>query len=129
MCQQSTSWSDDVRPASPREHGEMRSGSETASTPTSTVSDPHPSMIRQVYPQTPNGCEECLRLGTEWVHLRPCLTLRARRLPQLFSAPARPRGRATPSSGRSNRARAGADVMSTNSRSDSRELVETPDLN
>jgi hypothetical protein len=52
----------------------MRSGSETASTPTSTVSDPHLSMIRQVYPQTPNGCEECLRLGTEWVHLRPCLT-------------------------------------------------------
>ena len=52
----------------------MRSGSETASTPTSTVSDPHLSMIRQVYPQTPNGCEECLRLGTEWVHLRLCLT-------------------------------------------------------
>jgi len=38
------------------------------------VSEPHLSMIRQVYPQTPNGCEECLRLGTEWVHLRPCLT-------------------------------------------------------
>src|SRR5580693_8273483 len=74
MSQQRTSWSDDVRPASPREHGEMRSGSETASTPTSTVSDPHLSMIRQVYPQTPNGCEECLRLGTEWVHLRLCLT-------------------------------------------------------
>ena len=52
----------------------MRSGSETASTPTSMVSDPHLSMIRQVCPQTPNGCEECLRLGTEWVHLRPCLT-------------------------------------------------------
>jgi ubiquitin-hydrolase Zn-finger-containing protein len=52
----------------------MRSGSETASTPTSTVSDPHLSMIRQVYLQTPNGREECLRLGTEWVHLRPCLT-------------------------------------------------------
>ena len=52
----------------------MRSGSETASTPTSTVSDPHLTMIRQVYPQTPNGCEECLRLGKEWVHLRPCLT-------------------------------------------------------
>ena len=52
----------------------MRSGSETASTPTSTVSDPHLSMIRQAYPQTPNGCEECLRLGTEWVHVRPYLT-------------------------------------------------------
>ena len=52
----------------------MRSGSETASTPASTVTDPHLSMIRQVYPRTPNGCEECLRLGTEWVHLRLCLT-------------------------------------------------------
>jgi hypothetical protein len=31
----------------------MRSGSETASTPTSAVSDPYLSMIRQVYPQTP----------------------------------------------------------------------------
>ena len=52
----------------------MRSGSETASTPTSTVSDPHLSMIRRVHPRTPNGCEECLLLGTEWVHLRLCLT-------------------------------------------------------
>ena len=52
----------------------MRSGSETASTPASTVTDPHLSMIRRVYPRTPNGCEECLRLGTEWVHLRLCLT-------------------------------------------------------
>lgn len=24
-------------------------------------------------PRTPNGCEECLRDGTEWVHLRLCL--------------------------------------------------------
>jgi uncharacterized UBP type Zn finger protein len=52
----------------------MRSGSETASTPASTVTDPHLSMIRRVYPRTPDGCEECLRLGTEWVHLRLCLT-------------------------------------------------------
>ena len=52
----------------------MRSGSETASTPISTVTDPHLSMIRRVYPRTPNGCEECLLLGTEWVHLRLCLT-------------------------------------------------------
>ena len=52
----------------------MRSGSETASTPASAVTDPHLSMIRRVYPRTPNGCEECLLLGTEWVHLRPCLT-------------------------------------------------------
>ena len=25
-------------------------------------------------PHTPNGCEECLRDGTEWVHLRLCLS-------------------------------------------------------
>jgi CPA1 family monovalent cation:H+ antiporter len=25
-------------------------------------------------PRTPNGCEECLRDGTRWVHLRLCLT-------------------------------------------------------
>lgn len=28
-----------------------------ASTPTSTVTNPHLSMIRRVYPRTPNGCE------------------------------------------------------------------------
>jgi CPA1 family monovalent cation:H+ antiporter len=27
-----------------------------------------------VQPRTPEGCEECLRLGTRWVHLRLCLT-------------------------------------------------------
>jgi len=27
-----------------------------------------------VAPRTPEGCEECLRLGTTWVHLRLCLT-------------------------------------------------------
>ena len=27
-----------------------------------------------VKPRTPEGCEECLRDGTEWVHLRLCLT-------------------------------------------------------
>ncbi|PWU17503.1 MAG: hypothetical protein C5B50_11215 [Verrucomicrobia bacterium] len=25
-------------------------------------------------PRTPDGCEECLREGTEWVHLRECMT-------------------------------------------------------
>ncbi|GAB2470174.1 Na+/H+ antiporter [Jatrophihabitans fulvus] len=29
---------------------------------------------RFVEPTTPNGCEECLRDGTHWVHLRLCLT-------------------------------------------------------
>lgn len=25
-------------------------------------------------PRTPEGCEECLAMGDEWVHLRICLT-------------------------------------------------------
>jgi CPA1 family monovalent cation:H+ antiporter len=29
---------------------------------------------RVVQPRTPEGCEECLRDGTRWVHLRLCLT-------------------------------------------------------
>ncbi|MEU1800961.1 UBP-type zinc finger domain-containing protein [Streptomyces sp. NPDC019937] len=37
-------------------------------------SDPHLSMVRPVAPNTPQGCEECLRLGSPWVHLRLCLT-------------------------------------------------------
>jgi len=40
---------------------------------TSVGIDPHVVAIRQVRPRT-NGCEECLRLGTPWVHLRLCLT-------------------------------------------------------
>ncbi len=24
-------------------------------------------------PRTPQGCEECLRIGSDWVHLRLCL--------------------------------------------------------
>ena len=39
-----------------------------------TTFDPHLSMVRPVTPRTPEGCEECLRLGSEWVHLRLCLT-------------------------------------------------------
>jgi hypothetical protein len=40
---------------------------------TSVYIDPHVAAIRPVRPRT-NGCEECLRLGTPWVHLRLCLT-------------------------------------------------------
>ncbi|MGW7002144.1 UBP-type zinc finger domain-containing protein [Streptomyces sp. NPDC054933] len=36
--------------------------------------DPHLSLVRNVSPRTPNGCEECLKLGMGWVHLRLCLT-------------------------------------------------------
>lgn len=27
-----------------------------------------------VEPKTPNGCEECLKIGDTWFHLRLCLT-------------------------------------------------------
>jgi uncharacterized UBP type Zn finger protein len=33
----------------------------------------HTSMVHDVRPGT-NGCEECLKAGTRWVHLRICLT-------------------------------------------------------
>lgn len=36
--------------------------------------DPHLTLVRPVTPRTPQGCEECLRLGAPWVHLRLCLT-------------------------------------------------------
>ena len=34
----------------------------------------HLDQIRPVQPNTPDGCEECLELGMEWVHLRLCLS-------------------------------------------------------
>jgi len=34
----------------------------------------HLDMIRPVQPHTRQGCEECLRTGSTWVHLRLCLT-------------------------------------------------------
>jgi hypothetical protein len=51
--------------------------------------DPHLSLVRPVTPRTPEGCEECLILGSTWVYLRLCLTLWPRRLLRLFPAPAR----------------------------------------
>jgi uncharacterized UBP type Zn finger protein len=34
----------------------------------------HLAEIRPVVPRTPGGCEECLQIGSPWVHLRLCLT-------------------------------------------------------
>jgi len=34
----------------------------------------HLNQIRKVKPRTPEGCEECLKSGDEWVHLRLCRT-------------------------------------------------------
>ncbi|MEU5257199.1 UBP-type zinc finger domain-containing protein [Streptomyces longwoodensis] len=36
--------------------------------------DPHLTLVRPVRPLTPEGCQECLALGSPWVHLRLCLT-------------------------------------------------------
>ena len=33
----------------------------------------HLGQIRSVSPRTPEGCEECLKTGSYWVHLRLCL--------------------------------------------------------
>ena len=37
------------------------------------MSDPHLKEIRKVTPSS-QGCEDCLKIGGEWVHLRLCLT-------------------------------------------------------
>jgi uncharacterized UBP type Zn finger protein len=34
----------------------------------------HLTEVRDVRPRTPDGCEECLLTGSEWVHLRLCLS-------------------------------------------------------
>ncbi|AUY48361.1 UBP-type zinc finger domain-containing protein [Streptomyces sp. CB01881] len=39
-----------------------------------SLPDPHLSMVRPVAPRTPQGCEDRLRTGTPWLHLRLCLT-------------------------------------------------------
>jgi hypothetical protein len=35
--------------------------------------DPHVSLIRPVTPSA-DGCEDCLKIASPWVHLRLCLT-------------------------------------------------------
>ena len=34
----------------------------------------HTDQMNDVDPKTPDGCEECLQSGDEWVELRMCLT-------------------------------------------------------
>ena len=38
------------------------------------MSCPHVGALEPVPPHTPQGCEECLKAGSHWVHLRLCLT-------------------------------------------------------
>lgn len=33
----------------------------------------HLDQVKDVQPRTPDGCEECLKTGSWWVHLRLCL--------------------------------------------------------
>jgi uncharacterized UBP type Zn finger protein len=33
----------------------------------------HAATVKAPRPKTPDGCEECLRVGDDWVHLRLCL--------------------------------------------------------
>jgi Zn-finger in ubiquitin-hydrolases and other protein len=34
----------------------------------------HLDQVKAVTPGTPDGCEECLAMGSDWVHLRLCLS-------------------------------------------------------
>ncbi|QEL16682.1 UBP-type zinc finger domain-containing protein [Limnoglobus roseus] len=34
----------------------------------------HEVGLELIPPRTPDGCEECLRTGSDWVHLRLCLS-------------------------------------------------------
>ena len=34
----------------------------------------HLDQLKDVAPRTPDGCEECLAMGSDWVHLRLCLS-------------------------------------------------------
>ena len=34
----------------------------------------HMDLVLDVVPRTPEGCEECLKTGASWEHLRVCLT-------------------------------------------------------
>jgi len=38
------------------------------------MADPHLREIRDDVVPSAEGCEDCLRIGGEWVHLRLCLT-------------------------------------------------------
>ena len=35
---------------------------------------PHLKKAKNVKPNTPQGCEDCLKIGDSWFHLRLCLT-------------------------------------------------------
>jgi hypothetical protein len=49
-------------------------GAHPAGTSHGVLLDTHLAMARPVHPLTPQGCEECLRINSTWLHLRLCLT-------------------------------------------------------
>ena len=55
------------------------------------LADPHLALVRPVSPRTPDGCEECLRLGLGLGAPAAVPDLRARRLLRLLPAAARAR--------------------------------------
>src|SRR3984957_4469184 len=61
-----TIWCADVRPAGPGQHGGQCLARKDDGMP--TLTDPHLNVIRPVSPRTPNGCQECLMLGSAWMH-------------------------------------------------------------
>ena len=44
------------------------------SLPIGGVTDPHLALVRPIQPHPTQGCEDCLRIGSSWIHLRLCLT-------------------------------------------------------
>ena len=83
----------------------------------SEVTCTHLDQIEVDRPDHVAGCEDCLKIGGTWVHLRVCRTLRPHRLLRLLAQPPRlaprPRERATRSSPRSSPARTGPTATST----------------
>ncbi len=53
---------------------------------TDNISCTHLEQVDQnINAKTPNGCEECLQIGSHWVALRLCLRLWSCRLLRFFS--------------------------------------------
>jgi CPA2 family monovalent cation:H+ antiporter-2 len=60
-------------PAAPVRPGLPDPSREVTFTPTASRACAHVAQVRPVHPSAP-GCEECLRTGARWVHLRICMT-------------------------------------------------------
>jgi hypothetical protein len=63
----------DVQPPGGREDPPARPRGDWVATSPQSARDPHLGMVRPVEPRS-DGCADCLRAGSPWVHLRLCLT-------------------------------------------------------